>query len=40
MFCHRDPYEGEEDDDEEYAPVKPLKVDIDLGLSAYANSRK
>ncbi|KAL8598247.1 hypothetical protein ACOMHN_035197 [Nucella lapillus] len=38
-----DPYEGEandDDDDEESVALKPMKVDIDLGLSAYANSRK
>ncbi|XP_076463782.1 ribosome quality control complex subunit NEMF-like [Babylonia areolata] len=36
----QDPYEGDSDDEEEYAPLKPMKVDIDLGLSSYANSRK
>lgn len=35
-----DPYVGEGGDDENYTPLKPLKVDIDLSLSAYANSRK
>ncbi|XP_060573398.1 LOW QUALITY PROTEIN: ribosome quality control complex subunit NEMF-like [Ruditapes philippinarum] len=30
-------FEEDEDDDE---PIKPMKIDIDLALSAYANSRK
>lgn len=42
IYCSRNPYVDsdfeEEDDDDE--PIKPMKVDIDLALSAYANSRK
>lgn len=37
----RDPYVahgGGQDDGT--VPLKPMKIDIDLGLSAYANSRK
>jgi hypothetical protein len=42
VFYFRNPYvdsdfEEDEDDDE---PIKPMKIDIDLALSAYANSRK
>ncbi|KAK6182203.1 hypothetical protein SNE40_009935 [Patella caerulea] len=36
-----DPYYVSDGDDEESVqPLKPLKIDIDLSLSAYANSRK
>ncbi|XP_041351637.1 nuclear export mediator factor Nemf-like [Gigantopelta aegis] len=36
-----DPYEdGHNEDDEDYLPLKPMKIDVDLSLSAYANSRK
>ena len=32
---------GEESDaEDEHEALKPVKVDIDLGLSAYANARK
>ena len=34
-----EPY-AEFDSDEENDHIKPMKVDIDLGLSAYANARK
>ena len=38
-ICYRDPYSEDLDDtDEDY--IKPMKVDIDLALSAYANARK
>ncbi|XP_050405953.1 ribosome quality control complex subunit NEMF [Patella vulgata] len=33
-------YVSDGDDDESDKPLKPLKIDIDLSLSAYANSRK
>ena len=32
-------FEDEDSESDDYA-VKPMRVDIDLGLSAYANSRK
>ncbi|ESO87754.1 hypothetical protein LOTGIDRAFT_127397 [Lottia gigantea] len=35
-----DPYCGSEDEVSEYKPLKPLRIDLDLSLSAYANSRK
>ena len=42
VVCNfRNPYvdsDFEEDEDDE--PIKPMKIDIDLALSAYANSRK
>ncbi|XP_071079995.1 ribosome quality control complex subunit NEMF-like [Haliotis cracherodii] len=36
----KDPYVGDIEDEDEYQPVKPMRIDIDLSLSAYANSRK
>ena len=40
LVFYRDPYMEEADDDEEDSYIKPMKVDIDLSLSAYANARK
>ena len=43
MILCRDPYTNSDDDDEEELDedvLKPMKIDIDLGLSAYANARK
>lgn len=43
-FHHRDPYrysDDEYDDDEDDEDIlKPTKVDIDISMSAYGNSRK
>jgi len=37
----KDPYEvTEEINDPDFSPIKPMRVDIDLGTSAYGNSRK
>ena len=50
MFIYREPFaddDGDDNlDDEDVAmdtkkqKTKPVKIDIDLGLSAYANARK
>ncbi len=43
MILCRDPYANSDDEDEEELDedvLKPMKIDIDLGLSAYANARK
>ena len=40
LLC-RDPYaDSEEEEDETADCLRPMKVDIDLGLSAFANARK
>ena len=39
----RDPYDylnEDDDEEEEDTRIKPMKVEIDLALSAYANARK
>ncbi len=36
----RNPYDYCDDDEDEEDKIKPMKVNIDLGLSAYANARK
>ena len=38
-FCSSNIYLDSDEEDEEYN-VKPMKVDIDLALSAYSNARK
>ena len=44
VFCciYRDPYRNSDDeyDDDDENDLRPMKIDIDLSLSAYANSRK
>ena len=39
FFPNSDPYADSDDEDDEYI-IRPLKVDIDLGLTAYSNARK
>ena len=45
-FIFRDPYDGHQDDDDDESSKKQKKkdkpnyIDIDLGLSAYANARR
>ena len=37
---YRNPYVDSDFEDDEDDYIKPMRIDIDLGLSAYANSRK
>ena len=43
FLCFRDPYadsESDGEDDEDRGILKPMKIDIDLSVSAYANARR
>ena len=39
-FFYRDPYFESDDEDQNEEILRPMNIDIDLSLSAYANSRK
>lgn len=39
LFC-RDPFGDSEDEEDGGVTLRPMKMDIDLGLTTYANARR